>query len=47
MLTAAAVACLLLSSVVRADEEPGEDYYDPELDADDLAERLADMPDSA
>jgi hypothetical protein len=35
------------SQFARADEEAGEDYYDPELDADDLAERVAEMPDSS
>jgi hypothetical protein len=34
-------------TMVRADEEAGEDYYDPELDSDDLADRLASMPDIA
>jgi hypothetical protein len=43
--------CLALITTVesfpktRADEEAGEDY--PELGADDLAERLAEMPDVA
>lgn len=45
----ALVLCLLSAAprIVKADEEAGVDYYDPELDSEDLAERLADMPDSA
>jgi hypothetical protein len=35
------------SQFARADEEAGEDYYDPELDAEDLADRVAEMPDSS
>jgi len=35
------------SQFARADEEAGDDYYDPELDGDDLADRVADMPDSS
>lgn len=43
------LALLMTSSkhFARADEEAGEDYYDPDLDADDLASRVAEMPDSA
>lgn len=38
---------MLSAAVVRADKEAGEDYYDPELDTDDLAHRLVEMPDSS
>ena len=42
-----ALLTLSQSHFARADEESGEDYYDPDLDADDLAERVAQMPDSS
>jgi hypothetical protein len=45
--TALLLSLLLMSQsqVARAQED--EDYYDPELDSDDLAARLSEMPDSS
>lgn len=34
------------SHLARAEEEAGDDYFDPDLDADDLAQRVSEMPES-
>ena len=47
--TALCLFLLFISQLqmAKAQEDDGDDYYDPDLDADDLASRVAEMPDSS